>query len=47
MPKYLTQQEAFLKCKKEGKFMVVEDVDIEKIKSTLNIADADVFYCIN
>ncbi len=42
MPKYLTQKEAFMKCTKEGKFLVVEDVDTDKIKSTLNIAEADI-----
>ena len=42
MPKYLTQDEAFMKCKKEGSFIVMEEIDTEKIKSTLNIADADV-----
>ncbi len=42
MPKYLTQNEAFMKCKKEGNFIVMEETDTEKIKSTLNIADADV-----
>ena len=42
MPKYLTQNEAFMKCKKEGNFIVMEEIDTEKIKSTLNIADADV-----
>ena len=42
MPKYLTQNEAFIKCKKEGNFRVMEEIDTEKIKSTLNIADADV-----
>lgn len=42
MPKYLTQQEAFLKCKKEGKFIGIEDIDLEKIKSTLIIAEGDV-----
>ncbi len=42
MPKFLTQNEAFMKCKKEGKFIVMEETDTEKIKSTLNIADADV-----
>lgn len=26
MPEYLTQKEAFLKCKKEGKFMVIEEI---------------------
>ena len=42
MPKYLTQDEAFTKCRKEGKFIVTEDVDKDKIKSTIMIADADV-----
>lgn len=42
MPEYLTQKEAFTKCKKEGKFIVTEEIDIEKIKSTLNIAEADI-----
>tara|TARA_Y100000310_G_scaffold260603_1_gene269603 strand:- start:7854 stop:8321 length:468 start_codon:yes stop_codon:yes gene_type:complete len=42
MPKYLTQNEAFTKCKKEGNFRVMEEPDTEKIKSTLNIADADI-----
>lgn len=42
MPEYLTQEEAFMKCKKEGRFIVIEDTDIEQIKSTLNIAEADV-----
>ena len=42
MPKYLTLSEAFMKCRKEGNFIVMEETDAEKIKSTLNIADADV-----
>lgn len=42
MPKYLTQEEAFAKCKKEGSFIVIEDIDEEKIKSTLIIAGSDV-----
>ena len=40
MPKYLTQKEAFDKCKKEGKFIFRESVDRERIKSTVIIADA-------
>src|SRR3989344_3618680 len=32
MPKYLTKEEAFLKCKKEGRFLVLEEIDVEKIK---------------
>ncbi len=42
MPEYLTQQEAFLKCKKEGRFIAIEGVDEEKILSTLTIAEGDV-----
>ena len=29
MPKYLTREEAFIKCKKEGNFIVVEEIDKE------------------
>lgn len=42
MPKYLTQKEAFMKCKKEGKFIVTEEIDKEKIKSILGIAESDI-----
>lgn len=42
MPKYLTQEEAFVKCEKEGRFIVIEEVNIEKVKSTLKIAKGDV-----
>lgn len=42
MPEYLTQKEAFTRCKKEGKFIIVEEIDIDKIKATLVIADADI-----
>ncbi len=42
MPEYLTQDEAFGKCKREGRFIVTEHVDKEKIKATLIIADGDV-----
>ena len=42
MPKYLTKEEAFLKCRKEGKFLVMEGVDLEKIRSTLKIAEGDI-----
>lgn len=42
MPEYLTQKEAFTKCKQEGKFIVIDELDIEKIKSTLIIAEADI-----
>lgn len=42
MPKYLTKKEAFLKCEKEGKFIIIEDIDTEKIKSTLRISEGDI-----
>lgn len=42
MPKFLTQKEAYTKCKKEGCFITIEGTDIEKIKSTLTIAEGDV-----
>lgn len=42
MPKYLTQKEAFNKCKTEGKFIVTEETDKERIKSTLAIAESDI-----
>jgi|SRR3989338_10566613 len=42
MPEYLNQKEAFLKCKKEGKFIIIEQVDEERIKATLAIAESDV-----
>ena len=42
MPEYLTQKEAFLKCKKEGKFIFIEEINLEKIKATLVIAEGDI-----
>ena len=42
MPEYLTQKEAFFKCKKEGRFIVTEEIDLEKIRSTLAIAEGDI-----
>ncbi|MBI1970649.1 hypothetical protein HYS47_02805 [Candidatus Woesearchaeota archaeon] len=42
MPSYLTQEDAFLKCKKEGKFIPREEISIERVKATLTIAEADV-----
>lgn len=36
MPKYLTQEEAFMKCKKEGKFIVMEEIDRERIRTKRN-----------
>ena len=41
MPEYLTQKEAFGKCKTGGKFIIIEQADEEKIKATLAIADGD------
>jgi len=38
----LTQEEAFLKCKKEGKIIAVSGIDIEKVKTTLAIAESDI-----
>ena len=42
MPEYLTQKEAFDRCRKEGKFIVLEELDLEKIKSSLVIAEGDI-----
>jgi len=42
MPEYLNQKEAFLKCRKEGRFIVKEDIDFDKIKAILAIAEGDV-----
>jgi len=42
MPEYLTREEAFSKCKKEGRFVVTEDIDLGKIKSTIAIAESDI-----
>lgn len=42
MPKYLTQIEAFTKCKSEGRFGVIEDVDLVKIGFMVDIAEGDV-----
>ena len=41
MPKYLTLEEASAKCKKEGKFIPLSEVDIDKIKSSVSIAQGD------
>ena len=41
MPKYLTQEEAFLKCTKEGKFIITEEVNLERIKSAFKISVGD------
>jgi hypothetical protein len=42
MPKYLTQKEAFNKCKIEGRFIVAEETDKARIKSTIAIAESDI-----
>ncbi len=42
MPEYLTKEEAFRKCKIEGKFIVVEGADMARIMAMLTIADGDV-----
>ena len=41
MPKYLTQEQAFEKCEIEGRFKPLKEIDLEKIKSTVNIAEGD------
>jgi len=41
MPKYLTLKEAFKKCEIEGKFIPQKDVDIDKIKSMVEISKSD------
>jgi hypothetical protein len=41
MPKYLNKEDVFLNCRKDGKFIAIANVDVEKIKSTLLIAEAD------
>lgn len=41
MPKYLTKEEAYSNCRKEGKINPVADVDFEKIKSMLIISESD------
>jgi hypothetical protein len=42
MPEYLTQNEAFLKCKRSGKFIVLEEIDLARVKSAVSIAESDV-----
>lgn len=42
MPKYLLQKEAFAKCKKEGRIIILEYIDLDKIKSTVEIAESDI-----
>jgi hypothetical protein len=41
MPKYLTKEQACEKCEVEGMFYPLKDVEIDKIKSTLIIAQGD------
>ncbi len=41
MPRYLSKEEAFAKCKRKGCYIPVETIDIEKIRSTLEISDSD------
>ena len=41
MPKFLTLNEAFAKCKKEGKFIPLSEIDNDKIKSSVSIAQGD------
>lgn len=42
MPEYLNQKEAFFKCKKEGRFIPIEELNISKIKSMLKIVEGDI-----
>jgi hypothetical protein len=42
MPEHLSLEEAFLKCKRDGKFLVREEAGFEEIRSTILIADADI-----
>lgn len=42
MAEHLTQHEAFLKCKREGKFIFQEEINVANIMSKLIIAKADV-----
>ncbi|MDP2907543.1 MAG: hypothetical protein Q8O03_06385 [Nanoarchaeota archaeon] len=42
MPKYITSKEAFEKCKKEGKVIPTAEIDLERIRSTLIIAESDI-----
>lgn len=42
MPEYLTQKEAFQKCRTNGMFIVLEELNKEKIQSTLIIAQGDI-----
>jgi hypothetical protein len=42
MSKFLNQKEAYLKCKRNGCFIVLEQIDYEIINSTLNIAKGDI-----
>lgn len=42
MPEYLELKDALCRCKKEGKFIEADFVDIHKIKSTLDIAEGDI-----
>jgi hypothetical protein len=41
MPEYLTKEEAFNKCKREGKILVTEKADLERIRTNLKIAEED------
>jgi hypothetical protein len=41
MPNFLNLEEAFTKCKKEGKLIPISEIDLEKIKSSILIAQGD------
>jgi hypothetical protein len=42
MPKYLTLKDAFIRCKKEGFFIVSEEMSKDQIRSRLIAADSDI-----
>ncbi|MBI5393407.1 hypothetical protein HZA96_06050 [Candidatus Woesearchaeota archaeon] len=42
MPKYLTKEEAFSKCKIEGYYIIREEINLEKIRSIITISESDV-----
>jgi hypothetical protein len=41
MPEYLTKEDAFNKCKREGKILFIEKADLERIRTNLKIAEED------
>lgn len=41
MPKYMTKEEVFSKCERDGRFIQLENIDLEKIRSSFAIAEED------